>query len=150
MNVPQFTATFPSSLSQLTDFFPVIEKLFMFRSSIEQIAHKLNNSIRTSLDKQLESNLQNVMGSPERVPPSVVFSPPLYFTPPRRDINASIIPKFTVRTANDSISEDFSDGSGDGADGEPDRFGFVLCRSGLYKHVTSNQTMKHHYLCYLI
>ncbi|KAI7862958.1 hypothetical protein BDF14DRAFT_1710471, partial [Spinellus fusiger] len=45
VNIPQFTATFPSSFSQLDGFFSVIEKLFMFRNSVEKIAHRLNSSI---------------------------------------------------------------------------------------------------------
>lgn len=63
VSIPQFTATFPCSFSQLDGFFSVIEKLFMFRNSVEKIAHKLNNSIRTRLDKQQERSLQNVLGS---------------------------------------------------------------------------------------
>ncbi|KAG1551416.1 hypothetical protein G6F51_001854 [Rhizopus arrhizus] len=41
-------------------FFSVIEKLFMFRNSVEKTAHKLNNSIRTRLDKHQERSLQNL------------------------------------------------------------------------------------------
>lgn len=144
VSVPQFTATFPSSYSQLADFFSVIEKLLMFRSSVEQIAHKLNSCIRSRLDKQQERTLQNVLGSPPHPPPSTFHSPPLYFTPPRRDNSVSLAPEYTPCVSEGSISEESGCGSDDEVDSDPDLFGFVLCRSGLYKNIKSDKISKHH------
>ncbi|KAI9357185.1 hypothetical protein BD770DRAFT_457393 [Pilaira anomala] len=52
INVPQFSITFPSTFSQLGGFFSATKRLFMFRSSVEKLAHRLDNCVRTRLDRR--------------------------------------------------------------------------------------------------
>lgn len=144
ITVPQFTATFHSKFSQLANLFPVIERLLMFRNSVEQIAHKLNNCIQTRLDRQQERILQNVLGSPQHPSPHTFYSLPLYFTPPRRVNGLSLAPEYILCVNESYISEESGGGSDNEVDSEPNQFGFVLYRSGFYKNIISNKMSKHH------